>query len=439
VTKQMSWGVFAIALAAWGTPVLASPDAMFRGNAQHTGIYDASGVPSFHGVMWQFHTGAAVVSSPVLSGGVVYVGSADHYLYALDAASGALKWKFETKGRVSSSPAIADGGVYFESYDSYFYALDAATGALRWKFHTGGEKRFAAAHLHGIEPAAETMPDLFDVYLSSPTVSDGIVYFGSGDQHVYALDARSGGLKWKFKTGDVVHASPAVADHTVYIGSWDSYFYALNADTGAEKWRFKSGEDPKIHNQVGFQSSAAVVDGTVYVGCRDSNLYALDAATGTKKWALDTKGSWVVGAPAVRNQRVYAATSDSGLFLEVDAKTGKPGFSLGFKQWPMFSSPAIAGEDAYIGSHEGKLIAIDLKDRKVAWEYRTDAARRNAAAYTKTDGSPNYAGAFNGSFYDDIVVGVSKMMSVGAVLSSPAVADGAVYFGSTDGNVYALR
>jgi len=50
------------------------------------------------------------------------------------------------------------------------------------------------------------------VFLSSPAVSGGMVYFGSGDHHVYALDARTGDLKWKFATGNVVHASPAVAD-----------------------------------------------------------------------------------------------------------------------------------------------------------------------------------------------------------------------------------
>jgi len=113
---------------------------------------------------------------------------------------------------------------------------------------------------------------------------NGGVFFGSGDGNIYALNAASGVLTWKFKTGDVVHASPAIAGGRLFVGSWDSYFYALDAVTGKEKWRFKTGEDPVIHNQVGIQSSAAVVDGVVYFGCRDSNFYALDAATGEKKW-----------------------------------------------------------------------------------------------------------------------------------------------------------
>ena len=413
-------------------------EAMFRGDAQHTGVYSAPGVPHYSGIRWQFHTNAQVLSSPAVAAGTLYVGSSDHFFYALDAATGALKWKFKTGGRVTSSPAVHGGLVYFGSYDSNFYALDAATGALKWKFQTAGERRFAATHLHGAEPAAETMPDPFDFYLSSPVVWNGAVYFGSGDTNIYALDAATGVLKWKFKTGDVVHASPAIADGTLFLGSWDSYFYALDAATGHEKWRFKTGEDPNIHNQVGIQSSAAVMGGIVYFGCRDSNLYAVDANSGKKVWAFNNKGSWVIASPAVRDGKVYFATSDSGLFHALDAKTGVQSFQLDFKHWPMFSSPAIAGATLYIGSDQGKMFAIDLQNQKVAWTLETEASRQNGPTYTAADGSPNYQAAFFDFFYDDMVSGVQKMMAVGTVLSSPVIAGDAVYFGSADGNVYAL-
>jgi len=135
-----------------------------------------------------------------------------------------------------------------------FYALDAKSGALKWKFATGGERRFEAKDC----TAAALHPDYrgpLRRILSSPVVAGGAVFFGSGDGHLYALDAASGELRWKFKTGDVVHASPAYAAGTLYFGSWDSYFYAVDAVTGKEKWRFHGGEDALIHNQVGFQSS----------------------------------------------------------------------------------------------------------------------------------------------------------------------------------------
>ncbi len=411
---------------------------MFRGNLAHTGVYDAVGVPKFNRIKWKFQTGGQVIASPAVTNGVAYIASTDGNLYAVDLETGAQKWKLALGVRATASPAVDHGTVYLGTYSGRFYAVDAATGTLKWKFQTEGERRFAGKHLHGSEPAAETMPDPFDCYLSSPAVWNGAVYFGSGDGNVYALDAATGTLKWKFHTGDVVHASPAISDGTLFIGSWDSYFYALDAATGKEKWRFKTGEDHDIYNQVGIQSSAAVMDGVVYFGCRDSNLYALDAGTGQKKWAFNNKGSWVISSPAVQAGKVYFATSDSSMFYALDAKSGTPIFSLNFKGWPLFSSPAIAGAMLYIGSNQGKLIAIDLASQKSAWTFETDASRQNGPALTKPDGTPNYEVAFTDNFYDNMVIGVSKMMTAGTVLSSPVVVNNVIYVGSTDGFLYAL-
>jgi eukaryotic-like serine/threonine-protein kinase len=414
-------------------------NASFRGNAQHTGVYEGPGLTKLSGIKWSFHTPGAVISSPAIASGVVYFGSTDHNLYAVDATAGTLKWKFKTGSRISSSPAVADGAVYFESYDGNFYAVDALSGKEKWHFQTGGERRFAATHLHGVQPAPETMPDPFDVYLSSPAVVSGTIYFGSGDKNIYALDAQSGKLKWKFSTGDVVHASPAVADGVVFIGSWDSYFYALDAATGEQKWRFKTGEDPDTHNQVGIQSSAAVADGMVYFGCRDSNFYALDARTGEKKWTINNKGSWVVDSPAVQAGKLYFGTSDSGLLYAVDAKTGAILFSLTSRKWPMFSSPAIAGSTLIIGSNAGKLMGVDLAGQKITWEFETENAKKNGSQYINADGTPKYEAAFFGDFYDDMVAGVDRLSSLGPILSSPVVDGAVVYVGSWDGNLYALQ
>jgi eukaryotic-like serine/threonine-protein kinase len=421
------------------SPAFAADSATFRGNLEHSGVYQSIGVTHVPSVKWKFHTHGYVNSSPAVANGIVYVGSADGSLYALDEGSGTLRWRFRTGSRVVSSPAVSDGYVYFESYDGNFYAVDAGTGKLKWKFKTGGERRFEGTNLHGLLPAAETMPDPFDVYLSSPAVWHDAVYFGSSDGRVYALNAKSGARIWSFKTGDVVHASPTIADGNLFIGSWDSYFYALDAANGKEKWRFKTGVDPAIHNQEGIASSAAVLDGIIYFGCRDSHLYALDEQSGDKKWAVNTHGSWVISSPAVRAGHVYFATSDSGLFYDVDAKSGSVIFSLKFHGWPAFSSPAIAGNMLYLGTWAGKLAAIDLIRRKTAWTYQTDASKQYLPALMNADGTPNYDAAYASGFYDDTVVGFTRMMTLGAFLSSPVVADGVIYVGSTDGNVYALQ
>lgn len=418
-------------------PVFAADAPMFRGGPQHTGVYAGAGKTVFSGVKWTFHVKGAFVSSPAVADDTVYAGATDGFLYAVNRETGSLKWKFETKGRVVSSPAVANGIVYFGSYDSQFYAVDAATGVLKWKFATQGERRFAAKHLHGSEPANEIMPDPWDCYLSSPVVSSGKVIFGSGDGNVYALDATTGAKRWAFKTGEVVHASPAVANGRVYIGSWDTFFYAIDEATGGEKWRFKTGDDFNIHNQTGIQSSAAVADGMVFFGARDAHLYALNATTGAKAWDFSTKGSWVIASPAVRGGHLFVGTSDTGLMFDFDAKTGKLTATTDLKGWPLFSSPALSGDMLYVGSMRGEMHAIDVKTHAPAWQFATEASK-GAAAVSKPNGSADWEKLFDSAFYDDGVGGYLKLLGLGAFLASPVVADGVVYAGSTDGNLYAL-
>jgi eukaryotic-like serine/threonine-protein kinase len=413
---------------------------MFRGNLQHNGVYRAPGAPTLNGVKWKFHTRGRVISSPAVVDGVVYVGSTDGNLYSIDAVSGAQKWKFETKAWEVSSPAVVSGVVYFLSYDGHLYALDAATAQVKWKFATGGEKRFAGTHLHYLQPAAETMPDPWDFYLSSPCVSDSAVYFGSSDGNVYALDASSGALKWKFHTGDVVHSSPAIADGVLYIGSWDTYVYALDAASGTEKWRFKTGEDPVAHNHIGIQSSPAVVDGMVYFGSRDSFAYAIEATSGKQIWKFSTDGSWVNNSMVVHDGKAYFGTSIPGFMHAVDAKTGKVVFDLPTGT-PVFASMALAGDTLYLGNFGGKLTAIDLKTQKPAWVFETDGAKENASSMTNPDGSIKFETVFStpNPYYEDMVLAVHKLFTMGTILSSPVVVGDTVYFGSTDGNLYAVR
>ena len=116
-------------------------------------------------------------------GNLVYIGSTDGRLYALDRESGAKRWALKTGARVVSSPAVADGRVYVLSYDDTLYSANAETGAVVWKFATRGEHRYTATNLHGTLPRAESMPDPYDTFLSSPAVWNGAVYFGSSDGH----------------------------------------------------------------------------------------------------------------------------------------------------------------------------------------------------------------------------------------------------------------
>ena len=417
----------------------ASAQSTFHGDNARSGVYASTGPRQLSGVKWTFHTEGAVVASPAISAGVIYIGSTDGFMYAIDEATGAQKWKINPVEPVVSSAAVANGIVYFLGSNGTLYARIAETGANKWRFSTRGERRFEARGLHGLTPAAQTIADPMDLFLSSPAVENGHVVFGSSDGNVYALDAATGILQWSFPTGNVVHASPAIANNTVYVGGFDSYLYALDLETGREKWRFHAGEDPVNHNQVGFQSSPAVVDGTVYVGCRDGHVYALNAATGEKTWEYSTSQSWVNGTPAVHDGVVYVGTADTHRFHALDARTGRLKYVLDAKAM-IFGSAAISGNLAYVGNFAGKLLAIDRAAGTIAWQFRTEGSTRDTLKQLDADGNPgstSFARTFNN--FLDMALYLYRQFTAGAILSSPVVDQGMLFFGSADGNVYALH
>jgi outer membrane protein assembly factor BamB len=411
----------------------------FHGNNAHTGVYETPGPKQLGGVKWTFKAGGPIVTSPAIADGVVYIAAMEGHLYAVDQGTGKEKWNFKSRMPIASSPAVVGDALYFVSSAGSLVALDIQTGQPKWVYAIEYERKFEAKNLHGYPSAAQTIPDAWDIFTSSPAVANGKVYFGSGDGNVYAVDAQTGAVVWKFPTKDVVHSSPAIVNNIIYIGSWDSYLYAIDADTGQEKWSFKSGEDNTVHNQVGFQSSPAVVDGTVYIGCRDAHVYAIDAATGRKRWDYPTNKSWVIGTPAVRDGMVYVGTSDSSRFMALDAKTGRLRFDFKAGAY-VFSSAALAGDLAYVGDHNGRLYAIDAKTGKLAWAFQTEASKKDPMKILNPEGTLNQE-AFAPVFgdFEDMYIDFYRFISIGAIMSSPVVDKGVVYFGSTDGNLYALR
>ncbi len=411
---------------------------MFRGDTAHTGAIHGAAPRQFHRVKWKFATGDRIVSSPVWDRNILYFGGDDGNVYAVEAETGRQIWKHATNGPVPSTPTVSEGTVYVTSYDGKLYALNSKTGAVKWKFATAGERRFEAKGLHGLLPANQTIADPYDVFLSSPVVAQGAVYFGSGDSNFYAVDAGTGELRWKFKTNDVVHSSPAFADGVLFFGSWDSYFYAVDAATGKEKWRFHGGEDNLIHNQVGFQSSPTVSGGVVYTGCRDSNLYALDAATGKERWRFNNELSWVISSPAVTQGKVFFGTSDSSLYHVLDAMTGKPVLQQKDKAY-MFSSPTVANDVVLIGVLNGTLEARDTKTGELLWEFQVETAKRNKGWVLTSERGFDNPLLFHSNWRETPIAATDQQFSIGAVFSSPLVIDGVVYFGSTDGYLYALE
>ncbi|MFC0515011.1 PQQ-binding-like beta-propeller repeat protein [Mucilaginibacter angelicae] len=416
----------------------------FAANALHTGVYTTKSYSAFGSLKWKFATKGKIFSSPAVAGGMVYIGSEDHNLYAVDLQSGKQVWKFTTGGAVSSSPAVQGNTICFGSYDGYYYMLNAKTGKLNWKFKTGGERKVGAKGLWTMKPLNKYMDDLYDFFLSSPVFDDDAknptVYFGSSDSKFYALDAGTGKLKWVFKTNGIIHTSPALYNGKVYFGSWDTYLYALNANDGKLVWKFKTADHPVYHLLEGVQASPACSNGMVYFGSRDSYFYALNAENGTLAWKYNANNSWILTTAAIQNNTVYFGTSDTYLFVAADALTGKPKFSYKGNGY-LYSSPALSASTAFFGDFTGKLFAVDLASGKPTGVFKTTGRNLNAATILKQD-TLNFDHAAKGadnSLYQTGIEVMDKLYTLGSIVSSPVIAGDVIYFGSADGSLYAIN
>jgi len=123
---------------------------------------------------------------------MVFVGRHNGSLQTLDAAGGEPKWEAYTSGCVFFPPAVWEGRVYLGSADGHVYAFEAATGRLLWKFRAAPVQR----RIPVFGKLISTWPVAGGV-----VVEKGLVYAAAGiahydGTHVYALDAVTGEVKW---------------------------------------------------------------------------------------------------------------------------------------------------------------------------------------------------------------------------------------------------
>lgn len=220
--------------------------------------------------LWSYPVGAKMWATPAITGDTVLIGAFDKRLYALDASDGSQKWVFETDGTLTSTPAIADGAAYFGSFDRTLYAVDIATGELLWQFPSPG--------------AGDRRPSSW--YWTTPVVVNGVVYAPNLDGKVYARDAGTGASVSEYDLGSPISAAPVVVDDTIILATsttdrsqrWGA-LHAVNTATNQVKLLQEFEEN--IYAPLFTDGSS------VYVHTMSDNLYAMDVSSGAvRKFVL---------------------------------------------------------------------------------------------------------------------------------------------------------
>jgi outer membrane protein assembly factor BamB len=272
--------------------------------------------------LWKYPATDGIGASPSVYGDSVFVGSVDKHLYSLRRLSGRLNWRFATQGAIYSSPRASFDHVFFGSDDGHLYAVNVTTGRQAWKVPVHTPVR------------------------SSPCIGDNCVYFGSEGGYVFCVEL-AGKTKWQFQAKRGVTSTPVLAEDMVFVGSMDSSIYALDAHSGWAIWSFRTRR-PIV-------SSPAVNQGVVYFGSSDGSLYALEVSNGRKVWSFETAGQ-ITSSPAVHGNAVYFGCTDGSVY-SLDTRKGELRWRFATGGL-VVSSPTIVNGVIYIGSADHTLYAL---------------------------------------------------------------------------------
>jgi outer membrane protein assembly factor BamB len=415
--------------------------AMFCSNNMHNGVYKDT-IKPYSDLKWKFKTNGKVYGSPVVMESLVFVGSEDSCMYALNKMNGAQVWKFKTNGPIHSTPLVVSSFVCFGSLDGIFYCLDKSTGSVKWKFKTHGDWQNAAKGLWGMSPASEIMKDNFDFFCSSPVVFGRKICFGAG-KFIFALNIETGSEIWEYKTMGLVHSSPACDNGKVFCGSWDGTLYCLDTASGKLVWKCATTYGDSSSQMTGILSSPTIDNGKIFFGTREGLFHCVNESTGKELWRSDMSGSWILNTAAIYNGTVLFGTSDTYLLDFENESTGikKSSFNTGLYE---YSSPAISNGIVYVGSFNGFLYAVDMASKKPVWVYQVESSKLNLPTYISKYFDSDVlnwdklVGYKDEALYSTNTYGVQTLLKLGSIVSSPFIDNGVVYFSSADSCVYAL-
>jgi eukaryotic-like serine/threonine-protein kinase len=384
-----------VAVTSAGAQATYTDWPMFRADPGHSGVSPETSIStttaSSLAAGWTATLGTtsydspAVATSAALGEAVVYAAANSHF-YAYPAAGGSAIWTFKTGkggGSIDTSPVVYDDVVYFGSSVGTVYALDADTGAELCSYSTDGLIQASPVVVAASDGSGPVL------YIGTdPPAGAGAEYaiYGAGNTH------GSCSLDWEFTSWAVpdsgswsapAYGTDANGNPILVFGSVgpDDALYALNATTGALDWRYQTGT--KVYQDVGSSPTISApgvngfADGVAYVLGKDKIVYAIDLTTGSLIWkyALLKGSNGDVSSPALDGNTVYVG-SDDGVWA-LNATTGALVWDV-LTGFTFYGSPSITGpagqQVLIIGNNEGRLYALNLANGATVWTARPTTA-----------------------------------------------------------------
>ena len=353
--------------------------------------------------------GALILAAPAAADWTRYGGNLENQLVVAEKLQAPLgvHWKhttntYATREGNTGGPVIADGRVYFPS-KNIMYAVDANSGELIWKAPDG-------------EPSDNQIPTI----TATPLVNGDILYVPTGDGRLTAYNATDGTVITAFKTDQAIRCSPILIGDNLIFGSDDDYLYCLDARSLQLKWKASDGrKDLRLSDDI--VGSPCFTNGVIYLTTLDLKLWAFNADNGRFLWSQRVLSPTLGVSPVSHNGRIYLASGSNmyqfrlrgGTFrnfqmsqwVDNDISTtpiitdgfwffgdrsgyfhcfqsvGKPATKSDGSQWKVKlegtprGTPLLTEDTVYVGTDKGFLYGIDISKGTITWGYRSEAPK----------------------------------------------------------------
>jgi outer membrane protein assembly factor BamB/predicted phosphodiesterase len=312
------------------------------------------------GPQWRLRLNGSVQAGIAVAGPAVVAASTGGDVAAFRTGTGPgdrpADWLWRARlGPVYRRPGVdrAARTLFVPSADRHLYALDAATGQVRW--------RFAADAPVLSEPLAVT---------AGP---DGYVVFTAGDQ-LLAVEAATGRLIWSVPGRGFSAGRAACDGERVYTAAADGYARAHDLRTGREAWSYPmvSGDAHRVALYSGWDDVVALGAGTVLVATVAGS-QALDAVTGTPRWRFP--GTTMYPPAVLPGDGTVLLTTEQGVISRVNLAGGRPAWQASLGVRVQNAGLAVAGDSAWVVTESGWLVRVRLAGGAVAGAVRFAQAR----------------------------------------------------------------
>ncbi|MCX6138620.1 MAG: PQQ-binding-like beta-propeller repeat protein [Ignavibacteriales bacterium] len=323
----------------------------FAGDTTHYGRPDFAlnvRYPDVHAV-WEYQTHYTIAASPAVWNDRVIFADRSGTVTCLSLKDGSPRWKFNAGSAVFSSPAVSDGKVLFGATDSMIYCLAVKNGKVLWKVHTGAP------------------------VVASPCIEGGTAYIGAGDGAFRAIDVASGSARWTFKDVEsFVEDKPLFYQNKIYFGSWDSYLYALDATTGTLAWKWSNGTGTLNLSPAACWPVGS--NGRVFIVAPDRAMTAIDAETGKQIWRSKRHQVREEIGISEDGSRIYAKCMNDTLFAFSAAAPGQQTVWATHCGYGYNIDASMIREKegtVFFGTKNGRIFALDASSGTIKWAHRT--------------------------------------------------------------------